>query len=373
VGGTTPLASLTTDTGTLSVNKDIDVNLAGFVTINNSGAVTGPGTVTAGTLNLSGNGDVGLGVLPSQRFNTAVGTIAFNKGGGNSYLAASGSVNVHGSITGGGSLDLRADSLAFGLPFAAATTILQPLTLTEIDLGAAGSSTSLGISESSLNNITAGVLRIGSATDTRITVHDNIILGTLNGTDPRTLSLLTSISSGTISQIAGARIEVAQLALKAAKVDLNPTCNNVNVLAAQVTSSLSYKDADSTLTFADGMGGHPASVDGIGWNLPLTGVSITGNCGAIQIGSFNQDLASISYVNIPIPRLSLSEIELGGNIDTAEVKNRFGNNSIITFYLEVPFPKKRFNLSRLKLEEQSKWVGGHLAIFGATSGPQGSQ
>jgi len=316
-------------------------------------------------------------------------------------------VNVHGSITGGGSLDLKtasttdtltvdatlttangqvtltADNMAInaGLNTGSAKTILQPLTAgRDIDLGAPGLGTSLVISETSLNNIAAGVLRIGSATDTgNITVRDNIILGTLTGTDTRTLSLLTSTSSGTISQLPGARIEVAQLALEAAKVDLNPpnpTCNNVNVLAAQVTSSLSYKDADSTLTFADGIGGHPANVDGIVWNPPQPpggSVSVTENCGTIQVATLNQDLASISYVNIPIPRLSLSEIELGGNIDTAEVKNRFGNNSIITFYLEVPFPKKRFNLSRLKLEEQSKWVGGHLAIFGATAGPQGSQ
>jgi hypothetical protein len=287
-----------------------------------------------------------------------------------------------GGMTSLGIVSLTADSITISASLKSGTAILQPFTpnLT-IDLGGTDKSgATLGLGATELNNITAGVLRIGSAADTgNITVRDNIILGKLDGTDNRTLSLLTSTASGTISQLPGARIEVAQLALEAAKVDLNPpnpTCNNVNVLAAHVTSSLSYKDADSTLTFADGIGGHPANVDGIVWNPPQPpggSLSVTENCGTIQVASLNQDLASISYVNIPIPRLSLSEIELGGNIDTAEVKNRFGNNSIITFYLEVPFPKKRFNLSRLKLEEQSKWVGGHLAIFGATSGPQGSQ
>ncbi len=299
--------------------------------------------------------------------------------------AFSGAIKLGGAVGGMtslGTVSLTADSITISASLNSGTAILQPFTpnLT-IDLGGTDKSgATLGLGATELNNITAGVLRIGSAADTgNITVRDNIILGKLDGTDNRTLSLLTSTASGTISQLPGARIEVAQLALEAAKVDLNPpnpTCNNVNVLAAHVTSSLSYKDADSTLTFADGIGGHPANVDGIVWNPPQPpggSLSVTENCGTIQVASLNQDLASISYVNIPIPRLSLSEIELGGNIDTAEVKNRFGNNSIITFYLEVPFPKKRFNLSRLKLEEQSKWVGGHLAIFGATSGPQGSQ
>jgi hypothetical protein len=156
---------------------------------------------------------------------------------------------------------------------------------------------------------------------------------------------------------------VNKLSLDAPTVSLSTSCNNVNVLTANnVTSSFSYEDADTILAIPPGS-----------FNAPGASVSISLDCGQIQIGSLNQDLASITYVDIPIPRLALSEIDWAKSIDTGEVRTRYGSAAIVTFYLDVPFPKKRFSLGSSKLEERSKWVGGHMAVSGSTSGPQGSQ
>jgi len=124
---------------------------------------------------------------------------------------------------------------------------------------------------------------------------------------------------------------------------------------------------------ADGQPGHAANVDMVVYPNPLTGVmtaSFFFSCGTVATTTLAQQLAGITYLDIPVPRLSLTELELGANIDTGKAQEQYGPSSIVTYYLQVPFPKKRFSLNRLKLEEQSKWIGGQLAVSGSTAGPQ---
>jgi hypothetical protein len=323
-------------------------------------------------LNLDGSGDVGTA---SQRLNTTLGTIAFNKGGGKSYVAASpiaspGTVNVHGSIAGGGWLDLKADSLTIDMPLTAPTTILQPLTAKTIDLGGTDKSgATLSLTAAELNNITAGVLlRFGDES----TYAGNIIISqpiTLGAQTP-ILSLKTATGgSGTVSEIGAGMLTVANLSLEAPAVSLGLNCNDVQVLASLTTKPIEFQ-VKAKPALADGQMGHPNTLDGVAGLSPPSTLITT--CSGASINFLGQTLASISYVDIPVPRLSLTELDSSADFDASKAQEQYGPGAIATYYSQVP-REKRFRVSKLKLEEQSKWVSGHLAISGSTTGPQASQ
>ncbi len=89
----------------VTLTGDIDAGTAGTISLDNSGAVSGTGVLSADTLTLNGAGN--FGSSPS-RINTAVNTISYAKSGGSAYILDSGAVNVHG--TGTGNLDLAVAS-----------------------------------------------------------------------------------------------------------------------------------------------------------------------------------------------------------------------------------------------------------------------
>jgi filamentous hemagglutinin family protein len=93
--------------GTAGIDVNANVVSSGTVTFdNNNGDVTRAGavSVTASTLNLTGDGNVGTS---GARLNTDVGAITLAKTGGNTFVSESGAVNVSGA-TGGGNLNLLA-------------------------------------------------------------------------------------------------------------------------------------------------------------------------------------------------------------------------------------------------------------------------
>ncbi len=107
-GASVTLGAVSTGGGALNVTALNGVSFngavsAGTMTLNNGAAVTGNGLITATTLTLNGNGDVGTSVA---RLQTAVTTLKDNKSGGDTYVNQAGALNLDGTTTGTGLLDV---------------------------------------------------------------------------------------------------------------------------------------------------------------------------------------------------------------------------------------------------------------------------
>ena len=94
--------NVTLNTTTLGLTAAINAG-AGTVVLNNSGAATGAGLITASTLTLNGNGNVGTS---GARLQTAAGTLTDSKSGGDTYINQTGALNLDGTTTGAGLLDV---------------------------------------------------------------------------------------------------------------------------------------------------------------------------------------------------------------------------------------------------------------------------
>ncbi|MBI5386517.1 MAG: filamentous hemagglutinin N-terminal domain-containing protein, partial [Verrucomicrobia bacterium] len=89
------------DAGTTTLNAALNAGV-GTVTLDGAVAVTGPGHLTADTLNLTGNGHVGT---LAARLGTTLNTLVLAKSGGDTFIGEADGVNLSGT-TGGGDLDL---------------------------------------------------------------------------------------------------------------------------------------------------------------------------------------------------------------------------------------------------------------------------
>ena len=92
--------------GTISLDGDISIP-GGMLTLNNGGLASSLGYIgVAGTVKLLGNGNVGTSAQP---LNVGVGTLTDDKSGGNAYvyLNENGTVNLDGTTTGAGLLNVR--------------------------------------------------------------------------------------------------------------------------------------------------------------------------------------------------------------------------------------------------------------------------
>ena len=127
-------------------------------------------TLTAVTLTLEGAGSYALDNVNDVGTLAAVttGAIAFNNGTNTLTVGMVGS--IAGITTTNSDVTITADSLILGQPITAGAGVvsLQPFTNTlPIQLGAASvAGTSYGLTDADLNQITAGSLQIGSATET---------------------------------------------------------------------------------------------------------------------------------------------------------------------------------------------------------------
>jgi hypothetical protein len=199
----------TLSTGALTgVNSTTNISIAADATISFNDL--------GGTLSLqTGSGN-------STSFSTATGAISFSKvantlatAGGSIAFNAGTSLTVANLNTGGGNgpitlagTDLQVDGTVNS--GTAPTTLTTSLAGEQIDLGTS-SATHLGLTDTELSQVTAGVLRIGSSSFTgNITVAGSI--NTHSGYN--TLDLIATGSGGAIVENTGS-IAVANLALQA--------------------------------------------------------------------------------------------------------------------------------------------------------------
>jgi len=225
----------------LSAGGNISVDEASFVDAHGTGVVT----ATAG-------GNISLlqtaALTNLARITTEGGAINLTTGAGGIFTANSGNPAGDVSTTqngGNGPITISADDMVINDPITAGTGIvtLQQATTTtrNIDVGGGTTAGDLGLSDTELGQVTAGVLRIGRLDNPgNITVTDNA--GLTGGiTAHAGFNTLDLESGGTITQAdAVATITVTNLALQAVGgVGQNfPTAfNSVDTLAGAVSGS----------------------------------------------------------------------------------------------------------------------------------------
>ena len=126
--GSSDVADLTLNAPSIALNAAVTAKTGSAVTLNNSVSVSGSGLVTADTLNLDGNGDVGAS---GGRLQAKVATVTDNKGGGTAWVNESDAVNVNGTPS-GSSLDLVAGTgvtINGAMNFGAGTVSLKGTTM----------------------------------------------------------------------------------------------------------------------------------------------------------------------------------------------------------------------------------------------------
>lgn len=348
-GGNVDLAAA----GVTTINAALNA-AAGTVTL--AGAVGGNGLITAGTLGLNGNGNVGTGVA---RLNTAVSSISFGKTGGNTFVNELDNVNLSGTT--GGGLTVSATDFAITGPLNAGGNLvwLQPnATVTTISIGDSAVS-GMTLTSTDLNRVTAGLLRIG---DTAVANNDILIHGAVMAANVGILSLKTS---GTVSDVnAASELKLNQLSIEAlGDVTLVTACHDMLQLAV-AAPSLAIKltaGAIPPLVTLDGVTGFPAN------NQFFL------NCGTTPLTFFAQSLASLNVVDIPLHKLSSSTITFDTNVKGDLLENLIGPDSIWLSSLQVEFPTEKDGLADYRVEESSKWTRGILGISGSTQGPQGGK
>ncbi len=260
--------------------------------------------ITALTLNTGANSDTitfgiatnAAGGVGSVSIDGGAGTDALtinatrlgNGGTSGAFSATAETIAVSGALdtTGGtnGAISLNADTMSIGAAVNASTKVVQLRVNTpgrSIDLGTNPKAGKLGLAQGDLNNVTAGVLRIGdtSGNNDGITFSAPI---TNVGTGWSTLSLLTnSAVIGDTTQNSGATLTVPNLFyFNSGTFSLNEPGNAVSQISGissagftfTTSTSLAVNDADPGVGFAglNRLFAGPVSVTVLGSGNTLT-------------------------------------------------------------------------------------------------------
>ena len=191
----------------LDAGRDIIVDTGTFVQASGAGTITANAGRNISVLDTSGP-------FAGAEIRTEGGDITLTTGAGGVFTANNGaSPAVQTTVSGGnGNITISADAVDIRNSILAGTGIVTLQTVTNgqlINLGGADAAGTLGLTDTELDLITAGILRIGSATAGSITVTSAISPANTN-----TLSLITG-SSIVDGNATGTDVQVSNLALKA--------------------------------------------------------------------------------------------------------------------------------------------------------------
>jgi hypothetical protein len=332
-----------------------DINISGPTTINSpvlalvtGGKVTGAADSPLNVASLRIDAADSVSLLGDNTVTTLAGDFDGGLVFRNNAPLTVGTVDGKQGIGSGGDIVLITDTLNIANAIAAngQTVTLQTLTAARDVVLGAEVGTALSLTDQELDRISSALIRIGSD-DQRaasITIAGNITLGAGDILSLRSEGNITGDSS----------IDVGKLAIRANGGVLNLTGQNaVLALAIQAPNALvpifnnTVSDADTAL-----------SIDGI---AGIAGIAIT------IFNAASQGQASLSNVEIPLPRRYTVNFESGG-VETVPTKVTPG--SIWTSYLDVPFPKSDKADRAMRVEDASKFMSGSLTILGSTTGPQ---
>jgi hypothetical protein len=178
----------------------------------------------------------GIGVVN----HAAAGMITLIDGGASIAVGSNGVVSNNGVVT------LSATDLQITAPVNSGTarTILENSTIGRaIDLGTNTSGT-LGLAQSELNEVTAGILQVGSANAGTVNVSAAITTPTGG---PGSWNVLTLENGSAITEAAAGALTVPDLRISSGGPVILDSANDVGVLAANITNSITFNDGTHLL------------------------------------------------------------------------------------------------------------------------------
>lgn len=89
--------------------------------------------------------------------------------------------------------------------------------------------------------------------------------------------------------------------------------------------------------------------------------------GNMSVTILSQQLAALSAVQIPAPKLDVAEFS-SASLSLDEASKILPAGAIGTIWLQLPFPHQKH--TTYKVEDVSKWTSGPVAAVGTTTGPQ---
>jgi hypothetical protein len=227
-GNVTQNTTTTLDVNALLANTGTGSN----VTLGNQNAVSNLAASTMGTITLTDSVALVVG--------TVNGTVGITTTADTSLVSdmANTLLTVNQPVMAGGNVTFQFDNMTLNAAVSATgqRVTLEPFSSGQlINLGGANAVGTLGLTNAELNEVTAATFQVGNSTGGNITVSNPITLTTVT-----TLSLITG---GTISQNAGATITVTNLAAQGA--------GGVNLGEANQVNKLAGTTANHAFTFVD--------------------------------------------------------------------------------------------------------------------------
>jgi hypothetical protein len=147
--------------------------------------------------------------------------------------------------------------------------------------------------------------------------------------------------------------QVANLGSSFVAGDLNLSQAELNEVTANV------------LQIGNNSSGAPLGVGLVTAPLTVNQLLIIGGNASITI--LSQQLAALSAVSIPAPKLDVAQFSSAA-LSLDEASKILPAGAIGTIWLQLPFPKEKQRV--YKVEEISKWTSGRVAAVGGTAGPQ---
>ena len=318
------------NTGSLTVAGPVTANGAGVVSVtapNNGATLTVNGAISSGTGAVTLAGAEGLNLGPSAGVSTGgTGTITLNA---DSNLSAGGVYNqAAGSSvsSGGGTVSVLGTDVILDGTLSAGSgraVVQNSVGGRTIDLGT-NTAGSLGLTATELNNITAGIVQVGSLTAGAITVSAGI-----NPTGTNTLALF---NGGAITGTGS--ITVTNLRLNSVgPVSLTGT-NNVAVIAGSASNGLVFNNQTNPLTvgIVDAIPGLTAANSTIGLTTDVIDIQQTLSAGVgptavLTIQPFTTarpitvglGATGLGVSDAELARITAGTVRLGSVIDTGAI------------------------------------------------------
>ncbi len=297
------LVGSATGTDTINAGSGVATLTAGRDVIIDNGAQVGIASGQPGSLTVSAGRNISLQATTTQGalIATSGGSITLTTGAGDTFTNNSGAGGgVFSNVAGGnGNITISADIMVIDDSIDAGTGIvtLQPVTTgRNIDLGTNPSTGNLGLAQSDLNEVTAGILRIGSNIAGTINVSAAI-------TNPATWNTLTLINGSTITEAPAGSLTVTDLAVDSTGPVTLGSANHVTTLAASTTGAFTFNNGTNTLTVGVVDGDTGITTIGSNINLSADAMDLTQQ---VSTGSTTAGIVTLT------PFTASNSISIGG-------------------------------------------------------------
>jgi hypothetical protein len=238
-----------------------------------------------------------------------------------------------------------------------------------------------------INGVSANNSAISIATDSGgLTVNNTPAAADVNA-GSGTVSLTTAAANNLLTIAAGAGVNgTGGIAFTADDMAISGPVNSgpgntvfqplsaghiANLGPSFVAGDLNLSQAElnevtaNILQIGNNASGPPLGVGLVTAPLTVNQLLIIGGNASITI--LSQQLAALSAVEIPTPKLDVAQFS-SASLSLDEASKILPAGAIGTIWLQLPFPHEKKRI--YKVEEVSKWTSGPVAAVGGTAGPQ---